>query len=67
MKIGGGSKFTMAAKFHRKCGERVTLTNGNRTAVRNFAEFNYGLVLSAEPLAENQLFEVRIDKKVRDV
>jgi neuralized-like protein 4 len=55
----------MAAMFHRRCGERITLTNGNRTAIRNFAEFNYGLVLSAEPLAENQLFEVRIDKKVR--
>jgi hypothetical protein len=67
MKIGGGSKFTMAAMFHRRCGDRVTLTNGNRTAIRNFSEFNYGLVLSAEPLAENQLFEVRIDKKVRDV
>jgi hypothetical protein len=65
MKTGGDSKFTMAAVFHRRCGERVTLTNGNRTAIRNFSEFNYGLVLSGEPLAENQLFEVRIDKKVR--
>jgi neuralized-like protein 4 len=55
----------MAAMFHRRCGDRVTLTNGSRTAIRNFAEFNYGLVLSSEPLAENQLFEVRIDKKVR--
>jgi hypothetical protein len=65
MKTGGDSKFTMAAVFHRRCGERITLTNGNRTAIRNFSEFNYGLVLSGEPLAENQLFEVRIDKKVR--
>lgn len=65
MKSGGDSKFTMAAVFHRRCGERVTLTNGNRTAIRNFSEFNCGLVLSGEPLAENQLFEVRIDKKVR--
>jgi neuralized-like protein 4 len=64
-KTGGDRKFTMAVMFHRRCGERVTLTNGNRTAIRNFAEFNYGLVLSGEPLAENQLFEVRIDKKVR--
>ncbi|KAK7792172.1 hypothetical protein R5R35_005131 [Gryllus longicercus] len=54
----------MAAMFHRRCGERVTLTNGNRTAVRNFSEFNYGLVLSSEPLVDNQLFEVRIDRKI---
>ncbi|XP_067005004.1 neuralized-like protein 4 [Anabrus simplex] len=54
----------MAAMFHRRCGERVTLTNGSRTAVRNFSEFNYGLVLSNEPLVDNQLFEVRIDKKI---
>ncbi|XP_063229643.1 neuralized-like protein 4 [Bacillus rossius redtenbacheri] len=54
----------MAAMFHRRCGERVTLTNGNRTAIRNFSEFNCGLVLSSEPLVDNQLFEVRIDKKI---
>ncbi|PSN29127.1 Neuralized-like protein 4 [Blattella germanica] len=60
----GDSKFIMAAMFHRRCGERVTLSNGNRTATRNFSEFNYGLVLSSEPLVENQLFEVRIDKKI---
>ena len=65
-KMEGDSKFMMAAMFHRRCGERVTLSNGCRTATRNFSEFNYGLVLSSEPLAENHLFEVRIDKKVRD-
>ncbi|XP_071449160.1 neuralized-like protein 4 [Hetaerina americana] len=54
----------MVAMFQRRCGERVTLTNGNKTATRNFAEFNYGLVLSSEPLVDNQLFEVRIDKKI---
>ncbi|KAE8743975.1 bluestreak [Frankliniella occidentalis] len=52
------------AMFHPRCGRRITLFDDNRTAVRNFSEFNYGLVLSSQPLAENQLFEVRIEKKI---
>lgn len=55
----------MVEMFHRKCGDRVSLINNNCTAVRNFSEYNYGLVLSAEPLKDDELFEVRIDKKVR--
>lgn len=54
----------MVEMFHRKCGDRVSLINNNCTAVRNFSEYNYGLVLSAEPLKDDELFEVRIDKKV---
>lgn len=54
------------ACFHDRCGERVTLLNENRTAVRDFSEFNHGLVLSAEPLANDVLFEVKIDQKVTD-
>ncbi|XP_049944445.1 neuralized-like protein 4 [Schistocerca serialis cubense] len=54
----------MAVAFHSRCGDRVTLINSNRTAVRNFSEFNNGLVLSSQPLADNQLFQVRIDKKI---
>lgn len=50
--------------FHWRCGHRVTLTNNNRTATRNFSEYNYGLVFSAEPLKDDVLFEVTIDKKV---
>lgn len=50
--------------FHGRCGESVKLSNDNRTASRNLAEFNYGLVLSSEPLVNDELFEVRIDKKV---
>jgi hypothetical protein len=50
--------------FHRRCGGRVTLTQNNTTAIRNPADFNCGLVLSAESLTLDQLFEVRIDKKV---
>ncbi|KOB72162.1 Uncharacterized protein OBRU01_12698 [Operophtera brumata] len=51
-------------KFHRKCGDRVTLLNQNLTAIRNFVEFNHGLILSADSLTDDALFEVRIDRKV---
>ncbi|KAG7212691.1 hypothetical protein KM043_012968 [Ampulex compressa] len=54
----------MVNMFHRRCSHRVTLTNNNCTAIRNFSEYNYGLVLSAEPLKDDELFEVRIDKKM---
>ena len=54
------------AQFHSRTGTLVTLSNGNKSAQRNMPqqEFNNGVVLSAEPLHDNQLFEVRIDKKV---
>ncbi|XP_037052050.1 neuralized-like protein 4 isoform X2 [Bradysia coprophila] len=50
--------------FHWNCGKRITLSNNNTTATRSFNEFNHGLVLSAAPLEDNVLFEVRIDQKV---
>ncbi|XP_062535217.1 neuralized-like protein 4 [Armigeres subalbatus] len=50
--------------FHRRCGKRIKLVNNNRTAMRNISEFNHGLVLSAEPLQDDVLFEVRIDEKI---
>ena len=50
--------------FHRKCGDRVNLINYQSTAVRNVSEYNYGLVFSAEPLKDDEIFQVRIDKKV---
>lgn len=50
--------------FHLRCGERVKLSNDNKTASRNVSEFNYGLVFSSEPIVDNELFEIRIDKKV---
>ncbi|KAK0040385.1 neuralized-like protein 4 [Biomphalaria pfeifferi] len=52
--------------FHIRTGSLVGLSNNNRTAQRNHPtqEFNNGVVLSSEPLRDNQLFEVRIDKKV---
>ncbi|KFM80539.1 Neuralized-like protein 4, partial [Stegodyphus mimosarum] len=56
----------MAMSFHQKTGTMVTLTNSNKTASRNnpHQEFNNGLVMSSQPLVDDQLFEVRIDKKV---
>ncbi|XP_055625831.1 neuralized-like protein 4 [Toxorhynchites rutilus septentrionalis] len=50
--------------FHRRCGKRILLANNNRMAMRNISEFNHGLVLSAEPLQDDVLFEVRIDEKI---
>lgn len=52
------------AAFHQKCGDRVILTNNHKTAVRNFSEFNNGIVLSSEPLSDNSLFQVKIEKAV---
>ncbi|CAN7987074.1 unnamed protein product [Ixodes hexagonus] len=52
--------------FHQRKGYLVTISNGNRTAQRihPHQEFNNGIVMSAQPLRDHQLFEVRIDKKV---
>ena len=54
------------ATFHTRTGTLVTLSNENRTAQRNhpIQEFNNGVVLTVEPLKDNQLFEIRIEKKV---
>lgn len=52
--------------FHRRTGSLVALSNDNKTAQRNHPaqEFNNGVVLGEEPLKDNQLFEVKIDRKV---
>ncbi|KAK9500080.1 hypothetical protein O3M35_001416 [Rhynocoris fuscipes] len=50
--------------FHQKCGDHVRLSNRNRTATRTASEFNFGLVFSNEPLLDDQLFQIRIDKKI---
>ncbi|XP_077998138.1 neuralized-like protein 4 [Glandiceps talaboti] len=52
--------------FHARTGSLVILSNGNRTAQRNHPtqEFNNGMVMSRDPLRDNELFEVIIDKKV---
>ncbi|XP_075745116.1 neuralized E3 ubiquitin protein ligase 4 isoform X3 [Rhipicephalus microplus] len=55
-----------SSSFHQKKGSLVVTSNENRTAQRihPHQEFNNGIVMSAQPLRDNQLFEVRIDKKV---
>ena len=52
--------------FHSKCGSLIELSHGNRRATRlqPRQEFDNGLIFSAQPLSDNQLFEVSIDKKV---
>lgn len=52
--------------FHPSCGRCVTLSNGNKTACRTNPEheFNRGLVFSLEPIKDNEVFEVKIDRKV---
>lgn len=66
--LDDGISSIMAAlpQFHSKTGSLISLSNSNRTAQRNqpTQEFNNGVVLSAEPLRNNQLFEVKIVKKV---
>ena len=62
-----GDEMTMSVRgFHRRCGSMVTVSNNGRTAQRNHPaqEFNNGVVLSAEPMRDNELFEVKIDRKV---
>lgn len=40
------------------------MQNENCTAVRNENDFDHGLVITAEPLVNDVLFEVKIDRKV---
>lgn len=69
---GGGINATnlnlqLMQTFHQRCGRRITLSNGNRTATRSARDFSHALVFSAEPLIDDVLFEVVIEKKVRSV
>lgn len=50
--------------FHQKCGDHVKLSNRNKTATRTASEFNFGLVFSSDPLTDEQIFQIRIDRKV---
>ena len=53
-------------RFHSKCGQLVVLSQCGQTASRSLAnqEFNHGLILSCEPLQDDRIFEVRLDKKI---
>ena len=61
-----GSSSSTGLCFHSRCGHLVSLSPCLRSAVRSHAsqEFNHGVVLSERPLQDNQIFEVRIDKKI---
>ena len=50
-------------RFHERCSNGVTLSSSRRTARCYFGLFGAvpGTVLSHEPLADDQLFEVKID------
>ncbi|CAD5111986.1 DgyrCDS1240 [Dimorphilus gyrociliatus] len=54
------------AQFHKKCGSLVKLTDDRRTAIRERSahEFNNGIVLSADPLKDDAVFEVKIEKMI---
>ena len=43
--------------FHSCCGRSIRLLNNKMTASRS-AGFNHGLVFSAKPLEEDEIFEV---------
>lgn len=46
--------------FHEKTGTLVKLTNGRRTAERRrpLDEFNNGVVMTARPIKDDEMFEV---------
>ncbi|EDW41441.1 neuralized-like protein 4 [Drosophila sechellia] len=49
--------------FHTRCGRSIRLYNNNRMAQRSMRDFSHALVFSAEPLEDDVLFEVVIEKK----
>ena len=52
-------------RFHRKCGENISLSNDGRTATRDELFADQGIVFSQQLLKDGDIFEVRIDKLVR--
>ena len=50
--------------FHSCCGRNIRLVNNKMTASRSTG-FNHGLVFSAKPLEEDEIFEV-MDVMVMD-
>lgn len=51
-------------RFHSRCGRRITFSNDHRTATRSARDFSHALVFSSEPLINDIIFEVVIEKKV---
>ena len=52
--------------FHPRCGQLIRLDPSRKSASRSNAslEFNHGVVFSGAPLVDDQIFEIRIDKKI---
>ena len=55
--------------FHNKTGSLVVLSANNSCAERINAtrEFNNALVCSSQPLQDNELFQVKVEKKVNKI
>ena len=53
--------------FHHNHGTLVQLSENRLTAFRQRPshEFNHGLLFSSKPIKDDELFEVRIDRKVK--
>lgn len=62
--MAGGTSERIMQRFHSRCGRSITLWDGNRSAQRQMRNFSHALVFSAEPLIDDVLFEVVIEKKV---
>lgn len=62
--MAGSAAASAMQSFHTRCGRSITLGNGNRSAQRSMRNFSHALVFSAEPLVDDVLFEVVIEKKV---
>lgn len=61
--MAGGTTTGSMQRFHNRCGRSITLWDGNRSAQRLMRNFSHALVFSAEPLVDDVLFEVVIEKK----
>ena len=64
--IDNNSSQQLHQRFHSNHGTLVQLSENRLSAfrLRPSHEFNQGLVFSNQPLKDDQLFEVRIDRKV---
>ncbi|PFX18848.1 Neuralized-like protein 4 [Stylophora pistillata] len=53
-------------KFSHNCGDNITMMHGGKKAKRIDALqiFNHGVVMTVQPLKDDELFEVRLDSKV---
>lgn len=59
-------KSSESYKFHHTCGENIAVMCAGKKAKRldPLQCFNHGVVLTSQPLQDDELFEVRLDSKV---